>query len=360
MIRELALKNFRGVGEGRLELFPMTVLLGANNSGKTTVLEALYLLYPPSPIYQSTYKGALPGMHSTTILTVAEAIHAYHATLDSRGYRFLIHGYNGEAVIACRSDGALKALVFKAMDDYIEVLRPEEESIGPSLDLETLMSEMETRPAHVICDLGSSGGVDRRDTRAARCLFMKPHIAEMAMNYLRERWGLIRGRGLTGKVAAELSRLVNEDYDDLTLEPHVGGGLSLNLILRKTKAGIRLGDMGDGIRMLVLAMLLKELIEPELILWDDVEAFMSPSSLIYLSQWLAELVEQGAQVVVATHSREAAKLLAGAAEEAGQEAKIVLLALREGVLKHRVLTLDEVEALEKAGVDVRMAEGFLL
>lgn len=357
MIRELVLENFRGVREGRLKLFPMTVLLGANNSGKTTVLEALYLLYPPSPICLSTYYGAPPSTGLKT-LAVAEVIHAYHRTLDSRGYRFLIHNYDGEAVIACYLDEEFKALIFRARNGYLEV----EEATGAYSDLSAFMHGVKVRSTKVVhaCNLSDSGGVSKMDSRTTKCLFMKPHISDMAMAYVREKWGLIRGRGLTGKVAAELSKLVNEDYDDLTLEPHIGGGLSLNAILKESKIGIRLGDMGDGMRMLVLAMLLKELINAKLILWDDVEAFMSPSSLIYLSQWLAGLVEQGAQVVVATHSREAAKLLAGAVEEAGQKARIMLLALREGVLKHKVLTLDEVETLELAGVDVRMAEDFLL
>jgi len=209
-------------------------------------------------------------------------------------------------------------------------------------------------------DLPDTGTMNVRDQRPSNCLFIKPHITALAMDYIRVKWSLIRSRGLTGKIANELSRLVNEDYDDLTLEPHIGGGLSLNVILKKTKRGIRLSDMGDGMRMLALAMILRELSDAKLVLWDDVEAFMSPSSLIYLSQWLAGLVEQGAQVVVATHSREAAKLLVGAVEEAGQEARIVLLALRDGLLKHKALSLDEVEELELAGVDVRMAEGFLL
>ena len=204
------------------------------------------------------------------------------------------------------------------------------------------------------------GSTSYRSSESAKCLFMKPHLANLALEYMRMKWASIRGRGLTGKAADELSKLVNEDYDDLTLEPHIGEGLSLNVILRKSKVGVRLSDMGDGMRMLATAMLLWELSGAELLLWDDVEAFMSPSSLIYISGWMAELVERGAQVIVATHSREAAKLLVGMAEEFGQEARVVLLALKNGLLRYKVLTLDKLEALEAAGVDVRMAEGFII
>lgn len=46
MIKELFLKNFRGIKSGRLEDFAqVSILIGPNNSGKTTILEALYLLF---------------------------------------------------------------------------------------------------------------------------------------------------------------------------------------------------------------------------------------------------------------------------------------------------------------------------
>jgi putative ATP-dependent endonuclease of OLD family len=44
-IASLRLKNFRGVREGVMRFSPHTVLVGANNCGKTTVIEALALLF---------------------------------------------------------------------------------------------------------------------------------------------------------------------------------------------------------------------------------------------------------------------------------------------------------------------------
>ncbi|RLF99594.1 MAG: hypothetical protein DRN49_04150 [Thaumarchaeota archaeon] len=43
MIKKLRLENFKGIKSGEIELAPLTILLGANNSGKTTILEALFL-----------------------------------------------------------------------------------------------------------------------------------------------------------------------------------------------------------------------------------------------------------------------------------------------------------------------------
>lgn len=44
-IASLRIENFRGVREGTVRFSPHTVLVGANNSGKTTVIEALALLF---------------------------------------------------------------------------------------------------------------------------------------------------------------------------------------------------------------------------------------------------------------------------------------------------------------------------
>jgi predicted ATP-binding protein involved in virulence len=47
VIERLRLENFKGIVQGEIELAPLTILLGANNSGKTTILEALFLA--PNP-----------------------------------------------------------------------------------------------------------------------------------------------------------------------------------------------------------------------------------------------------------------------------------------------------------------------
>ena len=44
-IASLKIENFRGVRDGTVRFSPHTVLVGANNCGKTTVIEALALLF---------------------------------------------------------------------------------------------------------------------------------------------------------------------------------------------------------------------------------------------------------------------------------------------------------------------------
>ena len=368
MIREVAFLNFRGIKEGRLSLYPLTVLLGANNSGKTTVLEALYLLRPPDITYLSTYATARTGkksMEEARVLSVAEVIHYYHSILRSRGFKFLVRNYKGEARIGCRLNGKFKGIAFKS---ELKGVRARGASISANAyeDIMTFVRKglgaktpgvLEPREEGVLL---KDDGTTSRHEEPAGCLFIKPAILSLAFEFLKNSWYDIRSRGLTGKVARELSSLVSEDYDDLTLEPHIGPGLSLIVTLKGSKVGIRLSDLGDGMRVLAVTMLLWELLRADLLLWDDIEAFMNPSTLLYVADWVTSLVKGGAQAVVATHSLEAAKLLLREAEEADVEARAILLGLWDGELRHRVLTLDELERLKAAGVDVRVAGGFLL
>jgi len=79
MIKKLTLINFRGIKEGSLELGDLTILVGSNNSAKTTILESLFLA--PNPL------RFVPYMTSHN-LTAASLIHELHKTLDSVGYVF--------------------------------------------------------------------------------------------------------------------------------------------------------------------------------------------------------------------------------------------------------------------------------
>ena len=331
MIRRLRIENFRGIGEGELELFPLTILLGANNSGKTAVLEALLLAHGPA--HRQPYPD---------IITV-ELLRRLHTTLGVGGFSFLLHDYSAkEARIAISSDEETWELSMTREEDKIRILvrgHPQLAGTGFMLPMK-----------HAGFSCPSCG--------FSKALFIRSDLTKPAYEYLKSIWPDVWKHA--PEVASALSKLVREDYINFTMEPFHGGEPTLYAFLKDGRR-IRLGDLGDGVQVLAVAMLLYELLRPEVLLWDDVEAHMNPSMLLFLASWLAERVAEGTQVVVSTHSIEAVRLIAGAAEELVDDiSRICLLSLRDGILRAKVLTIEEVEELKRAGIDVRMGEGFLI
>ena len=348
-IVRLELRNFKGVGEGSLELYPCTVLVGGNNSGKSTVLEALFLA--PNPIRKTPYG-----------VTAAGVVSLLHKTLTSKGNIHLLHRYSAQrAEILCiASDRSQLKVEFASIDDAIAFSITETSKTGKtSKQPPARLSKYEDKHQTSASLSSYPGGTfDDKFTSAVtgETLYFHPRLIELAWEQLGQRWAEIIGRAVPHEVAKKISEVVGADYDDLTLEPF-GGGRYAIYVREKGGGRIRLGDLGDGVQEVIMLLLLCELAKPKVLLIDDVESHLNPRMLIYLSQWLADFVEGGGQVVVSTHSREAAKLIAEVLDELGS--RVVLLALQNGVLRSKELTLEDLEALEKAGVDLRVAEGIL-
>jgi recombinational DNA repair ATPase RecF len=121
-IERLLLEGFRGVKTGDIQLAPLTILVGPNNSGKTSILKALFLL--PNPLRKVPY-----GDH-----TAASLLEHIHRTLDSAGYAFLFHNYDytagihnydytaGSTRLGCDAHGEHYTLELASWGNYIYLI----------------------------------------------------------------------------------------------------------------------------------------------------------------------------------------------------------------------------------------------
>lgn len=358
----LQISNFRGIRKGSLELERLNILIGSNNSGKTTILEALFLA--PNPIRYVAY-GSGYDYSAVSVLSYL------HSTLGSEAYVFLLHNYTERlAGIACTDLSKEVKVWFQRGGNRIEVYVEEnnellyfgylgssnksESILGSALlgqrDSESgrLMPGSRTRPINPRYFISEATG---------ESFYFHPLLMKLIWGYLKDHWVEFRSKGLTSRVAKRISEGVAGDYDDLLLEPFIGGTQTI-YVRTKDARGIRLGDLGSGVQVLTTLMLIYEFLKPRMLLIDDIESHMNPMLLTHVVSWFAEILKNDTMLVVSTHSLEAAKFIAGALEEF--EPQIVLLSLREGKLRSRNLSLDEVEELEKAGIDVRVGEGILI
>ena len=330
MIHRLGLRNFKGVVEGEAELDKLTILVGPNNSGKTTILEALFLA--PNPLRQ------VPYVPTTAVQLLLE----YHKTLSETGYTFLLNKY------------IANNMVIKV--DDLELLFTKINGSGIAVKVTYLSQSGETG----ILDLGylrPDGNVEVRSNVqiADNTLLLSTKLAKFAHEYLQSRWIEILNTRAPALISREVSRFVSEEYVNVTAEPFTAGSMTFYVMLADGTR-IRLSDLGAGVHLYVVNRLLYEHYRPDVVLWDDLETHFNPRLLTHVAEWFADLVEEGKQVIVSTHSLEVVETLTAFVEDAA----VLLTSLRDGKLKVRKLGPKELEEWAKAGIDPRYAEALLL
>ncbi len=346
MVKQLQLKNFRGIKKGGIELGGLTILVGSNNAAKTTILEALFLL--PNPLRLVPYYASSRGD-----FTAASLIHEMHQTLDSQGYVFLLYNYIADEAKIAGDNNYLK---FVKHDYNIFITTNSKEDFKTSR-IVTLKGNIDyfgrLEQSSEGFDFVSSD--NRNKLITSDSLLISSEFTKFAYLYIHRNWGSIMNLGIMKEVATDVSRMVNENYINMTIEPFMGGKLSIFGFL-EDGSRIRLGDLGYGVQIYIVSKILYELKKPKILLWDDIEAHLNPRMLIRIGEWFSELIENGVQVVVSTHSLEAVKILA----EFNKNAIICLTSLDDGILKKREMSIEEIDNLLLAGIDVRMADKMIL
>jgi energy-coupling factor transporter ATP-binding protein EcfA2 len=338
VIHQLRLRNFKGVVEGEAELDKLTILVGPNNSGKTTILEALFLA--PNPLRQ------VPYVPTTAVQLLLE----YHKTLSEKGYTFLLNKYIANNMVIKVDDLELLFIkdywvryryIYKLPPSWICILHVFGET-GNFFDLGYLHPD---------------GNVEvRLDVQIAdNTLLLSTKLAKFAHEYLQSRWIEILNTRAPALISREVSRFVSEEYVNVTAEPFMAGSMTFYVMLADGTR-IRLSDLGAGVHLYVVNKLLYEHYRPDVVLWDDLETHFNPRLLTHVAEWFADLVEEGKQVIVSTHSLEVVETLTAFVEDAA----VLLTSLRDGKLKVRKLGPKELEEWAKAGIDPRYAEALLL
>ncbi len=318
LVSELYLKEFRGIKDCQksLKLSKFTVLVGRNNTGKSTILEALSLL--PHPHVES---------HIAT--NKIDLIKSLHGGDDS-----LVYGYAGEFSIEC----SLNLGKWIAKGNY--------QKLTVRLNGKELI--VDTQYANL------SEALNMEKNEIVNSVIFIPNDSQMLRRIdekLEYYKNLIMKIGAHVKVAKILSECVSDRFTEVYLD---------TMKIRKELPDgnvfyISLDDLGDGIKKAVRVMLLMEAIKPKLILWDDFEVFAHPSLINILLKWL---IEGDWQVVISTHSIDVLYELVDLGE--GKDVSVLLLKKDENdVLLHEKLTIEELESLIVANQDPRIVASML-
>lgn len=310
-VRSLNIKEFRGIKacDKALKFSNFTVLIGKNNAGKSSILEALSLLPDPN------YTDYITGRNKTDNLM----------NLHQGSIKDLLYLYAGTSTLQFGIEYS-NAIINISENGISTSWNNKQDSIGQKI------SEMFELPLNKLSEM---------------VLFVPftTSILKDLENRMRSLKELIMKKGYHIELAKFLNECVNDVYSELVfLEP-----ISLRKVYPDNKVYLKLKDLGSGAEKLIKIMALFEVLSPKLIIIDDFEAGFHPTMIKLFLKWLKN---KKWQTIISTHSID---VLYHLVDIKPLDTTIIQLnKSNEDILSHEILTLDELEDLLDANTDPRL------
>lgn len=316
MIESINITEFRGIKacDKSFNFSKINVFIGKNNSCKSALLEAIYLL--PFPKIGSFY-GSDKLQHVQYI----------HNIRNGNNKNSLIYGYSGSAKINANINS--KQFSIQLYDrGSIETLFDGKKDIALS-DITGLLnnSEQELFTFSFLI-------LNEKDTNRKYCEYMQYKKNEIIK------------KGANTSVITLLNKYVDDNFTEIFWNE---GELSV----RKVKDNefpiyIRLDDMGEGIKYAIVLMIIIEAFKPKIVLWDDFGSTIHPSFMSAMLKWL---IEKDCQIFISTHSIDVLNEITSL--ENNKNTKLFTLRKENDIIYHNELTVDDLENLLNANTDPR-------
>lgn len=322
------IKEFRGIKECNkpLTFSEFTVIIGRNNSGKSSILEALSLL----PLPQTSYRLPYHQENRIDLLTKLRG-----------GRTSLLYAYSGSAIIK-----------------YVVKNRKWKLTLEETLEPKLQISKIEQ--GHILNDplnaisvaLGKKPGKGSA-RRVNQMVFYIPNdslfLEEIAKALqIEKNQNFVTKTGAHARVAKLINECVDDKYSEVLFSP--------DLRLRKETPNnilyIKIKDLGDGIKKIAVLFMWLEALKPSLILWDDFEGSAHPALLKRVMNWLIKgRKKHGWQIILSTHSIDVLNILLDLKPTG---AKVIQTKKTDNdILTHKSLNLEKLEDLFDANQDPR-------
>jgi AAA15 family ATPase/GTPase len=355
MLRSLEIQNFKGIKQGKIEnLAQVNILVGRNNSGKSTILDALVLLRCAFVV--KDFAGD-DGLDQAT----RRAVYYREGSYDDLWFRtntnvsvLISAEFNRGPKVSeeWQSRGGRNTPVGKGVARGVQEiseteLPPAKEfRINPTMNysianyrqnqvwrnVKEHMGEAEATFVALVHMLDSNGIHQRLAER------LWPEV----VNVRRDT-----------KVIQMLNDIYRTQIKDLTIKSSIG---LQRLVASVPQTDVAVNWLGDGIRYAVNILSLGVLLQGTALLVEELETHQHPESLRKLTQALFELAkQQDLQLFLTTHSLELIDYAMEAAEETGLDLKLHHLSLnKEGTLRVTSMSQPDAKLLLDMGIDPRM------
>ncbi|RLF25004.1 MAG: hypothetical protein DRM97_02730 [Thermoprotei archaeon] len=348
MIRSIRLERFRGVQEGFIDdLRQVTLLIGRNGSGKSSILEALYMMSAcSSPIddvrginkldYVVNRRGSRGSWDD------ARSILWY--TLDTSNPITIELGIREGKCTFQIFDAPLshRPVRLKTPAGFVELAEGYCAKSPQELWLTTSRIDIK-------------GLTELRDYLRG-FLFIDRHLLAKPKAIEKSSWSKVAAKRLDKQIIFMIREEFEVDAESLTYIPI---GDEYCLALQTSETTTRVDDLGDGARAALLSSLLILAYRPTLVLIEEPELHMHPAGLYTYMKFLLKLMKQfNAQLIASTHSIELVQITEALAKELNLDFTVKFIEREKGVLKARSFSSDDIEMLRKLGIDPRLLHKF--
>lgn len=345
-ITHLRIKNVRAIESLDLELSRLTVLIGENGAGKSTILECLEVLRKVTDArflepFSATHQGLFGLLRKgATTMTLGVVIQDEAGVLPALDYEFTLESYGSGAVIDqerlfVSGDGTPRAVITRESDSTRVVgedgvvfsipksaLAPAGRLVLPSFGMTPphsaigrVLTVLERIEVHLGFDTVASWAARSYQTpqtiRGSIGLFTAPRLSLLGTN-LANAWNALKNR--ESAHWAETMSLVQlglgDNVDTVMIPTDAGGGaIALALKLVEFNAPILASSLSDGqLAWLAFVAMVRLNEDRSLLAIDEPELHLHPQLLAALMALLSKL-KSPAPVLLSTHSDKVLELL---------------------------------------------------
>jgi predicted ATPase len=339
ILQILSLKAYRGISGLSLEgLTPVSLVVGANNSGKSSILEAAgLLLRPPDPTqwisavrHRDVDMSLVDGLWS--LFPRGEALYPDDGPSTSEQIAISASTANGERFLEARCFASQSVGVEAAtVSARVEVM-------VDGLPAVTMKFPSSAAPAHQV--------------HVYRVFTVTP-ATHYSTKALVEHLSRVVDEGKK-KLAVELLQVFDSNVDDLDVVASLGR--EAVRVTHRTRGVVDLASFGDGMRRSAALALALTRAEHGVLLVDEIEAGIHHSVLRpVLSKLLEAACTSQVQILASTHSLEAVDAIIGAVEDRGTHDSLSAFWVQRQDTKHEVRRYDFAKlcTFRDGGFDIR-------
>jgi predicted ATP-dependent endonuclease of OLD family len=353
MLRSLKIENFRCFPSFELnKLGRINLLVGKNNSGKTSILEAIQLLYSRNrlEVFVDIMEGRGEYLFDEKRNRVLDIRHLFYGHEVDDGSQFSVFGTNTN-----KNKELIVSLGFSE-NSQLSLFKPE--------DFQLIIKWNGTKNEEKRIPIDPNGGLKLSNYSLPRQrIFKEPtnayvlpqfvpasSLSGQTMNELFDQIVLTPNEELVIKALQNIEPMI-ERIASISFRP----GNSFVLKLAGSDQRVPIGSMGDGIlRILGLTLAIVNA-KGGVLLVDEIDTGLHFTAMYDMWKLIYETAKQlNIQVFATTHSRDCWESLAEIAEtEDSSENDIVIHRIEKGRANSIVIGEDEMAIAAERGIEVR-------